>query len=370
MSRKLDDFVFCGRRVRVTPKALIVSQELATSSLAPMELCGTQRPPETMLTYSEHREYRSLSGKLQWLQLQSRPDLSYEVNRAAQRSSAPTVADARALKAISLKAQRSSETTLRYACGVIKVSSAELVTYGDVSIANMEGSKSQCGVIVFLTHDPLRFWHGEFQLGHLVYWTSNTIKRVVRSTLAAEAYSVSEAVEETQWLWSVLAEMWPSVPSSLPRSLRIVEMDSLRRPIVTHSDSFNLCQAVKSDKGTGSDNRLRIVTAMLRQVFCGAQKATLAFVTMLADALTKALVHRPSLHAAMNARRHVFATSESSTGVKTTLPMSSEPMPTLKMAMGSQLIRSAEPFLDTSEFEALFCVSDFVATLNFWRRVY
>ena len=172
-SRKLDDF-FCGKRVRVTPEALIVSQELAASSLAPMELCGTQRSPETMLTYSEHREYRSLLGKLQWLQLQSRPDLSYEVNRAAQRSSAPTVADARALHAISLNA-------------VTKVSSAQLVTYGDASFANMEGSKSKCGVIVFLTHEPRRFWHGEFQLGHLVYWTSSTIKRVVRSTLAAEA---------------------------------------------------------------------------------------------------------------------------------------------------------------------------------------
>ena len=65
---------------------------------------------------------------------------------------------------------------------------------------------------------------------------------------------------------------------------------------------------------------------------------------MLADALTKALVHCPSLLAAMNARRHVFVTSESSTGVKTTLPMFSEPMPTLKMAIGSQLIRSAESF--------------------------
>ena len=112
MSRKQDDFVFCGRRVRVTPEALLVSQELAASSVAPMELCGTRRSPETMLTDSEHREYRSLLGKLQWLQLQSRPDLSHEVNRAAQRSSTPTVADARALNAIAPKAQRSSETTL------------------------------------------------------------------------------------------------------------------------------------------------------------------------------------------------------------------------------------------------------------------
>ena len=100
-------------------------------------------------------------------------------------------------------------------------------------------------------------------------------------------------------------------------------MDSLRRQIVTVSDSFNLRQAVKSDKGTGSDKRLRIGTAMLRRVFCGAQGAALAFVTtatMHADVLTKALVHCPPLLAAMHARRYVFVTFDSSTGVRTTLP--------------------------------------------------
>ena len=96
---------------------------------------------------------------------------------------------------------------------------------------------------MFLTHEPRRFWHGEFQLGHLVYWRSSTIKRVVRSTLAAEAYSVSEAVAEAQWLRSVLAEMWPSVPSTLPRSLRTVEMDSLRRQ---DCDTLRFLQSLSS----------------------------------------------------------------------------------------------------------------------------
>ena len=164
MSRKQDDFVFCGRRVRVAPEALLVSQGFVG---------------------------------------QPRPDLSYEVNRAAQRSSAPTIEDARALNAISLKAQRSSGTILRYPRGVIDLSTAQMLTYGNASFANMDCSKSQCGVIVFLTHEPGRFWHGEFHLGHL---TSSTIKRVVRSTLA---YSVSEAVVGAQWLRSFLAEMWP-----------------------------------------------------------------------------------------------------------------------------------------------------------------
>ena len=119
------------------------------------------------------------------------------------------------------------------------------------------------------------------------------------------------------------------------------EVDSLRRPIVTLSYSFNLCQAVKFGKRTGSDKRLRIVTAMVRHVFCGAPGATLAFVTtatMLGDALTKPLFHCPSLLAAMTAHCCVFVTSDSSTGVRTTLPTPSKAVPTLKMAIGSQLI--------------------------------
>ena len=82
---------------------------------------------------------RSLLEKLQWLQLQSRPDLSYGVNRAEQRSSAPTIADARALNAVALKAQRSSETTLRYPRGVIDVSTTRLVTHGMPLFANVDG---------------------------------------------------------------------------------------------------------------------------------------------------------------------------------------------------------------------------------------
>ena len=160
MSRTQDDFVFLWQRRSCDTRSHARQARICGPILCSDGLVRTQRLPETMLTYCEHRVYRSLLGILQWLQLQSRPDLSYEVNRAAQRSIAPTVADARALDAISLKAQRSSETILRYPQGVIIVSTAQLVTCGDASFPNMEGSKSQCGVIVFLTHEPRRFWPG------------------------------------------------------------------------------------------------------------------------------------------------------------------------------------------------------------------
>ena len=106
MSRKQDDFVFCGSRVRVTLGAVIVSQELAG-----LITCsdGIVRNPAICRNHVDTQRTQRMSqfvGKLQWLHLQSRPDLSYEVNRAAQRSSAPTVADARALNANSLSDPR------------------------------------------------------------------------------------------------------------------------------------------------------------------------------------------------------------------------------------------------------------------------
>ena len=78
------------------------------------------------------------------------------------------------------------------------MSTAQLVTYRDAFVANMDGSRSQCGVIEFLTHEPCVSGMGNSSLGQLVCWTSNTVKRVVRRTLAAAAYSVSEAVEEAR----------------------------------------------------------------------------------------------------------------------------------------------------------------------------
>ena len=141
MSRNQDDIFFCGRRVRVTTEALFIRQEFAALSLLPMELCGPQRSAKTVLTRTEHREYRSLLGFLQWLQLPSRPDLSYEVNRATQRSVHPRLL----MLEPSMHCSQGPATLgnhLMYPQGVVDVSTAHLVTYGDASFAKMDGSKS------------------------------------------------------------------------------------------------------------------------------------------------------------------------------------------------------------------------------------
>ena len=64
--------------------------------------------------------------------------------------------------------------------------------YADAGFANAEGAKSQCGLVCCLTYHPELVKTGRFDLSTITRWQSSTIKRVVRSTLAAEGYAVSE----------------------------------------------------------------------------------------------------------------------------------------------------------------------------------
>ena len=140
-----------------------------------------------------------------------------------------------------------------------------------------------------ITHEPAKLLSGHFETGHLISYKSGTIKRVVRSTLASEAYSISEAAEQAEWIRHVLHELH----SGPTISLREVESTACSRPVIVCTDSHNLADTVQSDAGTTSDKRLRIVTAMLRQTFGPDTGMTLRWVNtheMYADALTKVMV--------------------------------------------------------------------------------
>ena len=87
---------------------------------------------------------------------------------------------------------------------------------------------------------------------------------MVRSTLTAEPYAVSETIETAEWLRHVMCEIWPGSPMSLPRSLGEIEALSVNRRVIVLTDSLNLAENIKSDKSTTEDRRLRIVVSMLR----------------------------------------------------------------------------------------------------------
>ena len=194
-----------------------------------------------------------------WLGQQSRPDLYVGVSLAAQRLSKATLSDVKTLNKLVEQAKNTG-----------------------------------C-----LTHSPELLKTGRFDLSTIISWQSSTIKRVVRSTLAAEGYAVSEGLESAQWFRHMLTE------AHMARSSRKnVEKESLKRPAIVFTDSDSLANTVNKDVGQSHDKRFRIVVSMLREGFGEVENTSLQWLPthlQVADPLTK-MMERDILVSFFNSR--------------------------------------------------------------------
>ena len=142
-------------------------------------------------------------------------------------------------------------------------------------------------MVCCLTHSPELLKTGRFDLSTIISWQSSTIKRVVRSTLAAEGYAVFEGLESAQWFRHLLTE------AHMARSsLKDVEKESLKRPALVFTDSDSLANTVKKDVGQSHDKRFRIVVSMLREGFRAVENTSLQWLPthlQVADPLTKTM---------------------------------------------------------------------------------
>ncbi|CAE8719458.1 unnamed protein product [Polarella glacialis] len=307
LSVQKGDSMFCGKWVQFTHDAITVTQPRAAQAVEQLPLTSDRRKtPDALLTPAEVTSYRGVIGQLMWLVTQTRPDLAVGVNQAAQHTTTAKVSDAIKLNSIAREANSTAEIGLVFRRG-LDLSTARIVGFGDSAFANAEGYKSQAGYTLQLTQQQhlTTLLTGNFQHAALVSWHTGTIKRVVRSTLAAEAYAVSEVTEAAQLLRELLAEIRLSVVGSVvvPSD---VETAAAGDDFLIVTDSQNVAITVPKDSTALADKRLRIVVAMLRQVFCKDSHALLKWVPtkqMLADALTK-LMTTAALRAAMQSIRH------------------------------------------------------------------
>jgi hypothetical protein len=116
-----------------------------------------------------------------------------------------------------------------------------LLVYTDASHANLsDGVSSTSGIVVFLADS----------YGHMcpVSWRANKIRRVVKSTLAAETLALQEGIEEAIYLQKLLSELCPR----------------MRIPIDVYVDNRSLVDALQSTKLV-CDRRLRIDIGALKQ---------------------------------------------------------------------------------------------------------
>ena len=126
------------------------------------------------------------------------------------------------------------------------LSMVKLVVFSDASHANLpDGYSSAEGFIIFLV--------GENGRSCPLAWEAKKIRRVVKSTLAAETLAASDAVDMSYYLGTVLSEIL----------FRVNDKNVI--PICSYVDNHSVVENVHSTKRV-NEKRLRIDLAALKEL--------------------------------------------------------------------------------------------------------
>lgn len=257
-----ETFLYIGLSIETTNAGITLDQiDYIKERIEPAELRGgnNDRP----LDKEEMKLLRRQTGKINWAATQSRPDLAYDVVELSTKFKKGTLGDLKkANKAISKLTSSPIKLLFPKITGKVKIT-----THSDAGFHNLPDQiSSGRGHIIFL--------EGEGGQAAPLGWTSNKVKRVVGSTVAAEALSMQMALAHSIYLRAILAET--------------LGVDDLSIPIKAHIDSNNLHQAIISTKFV-EDKRLRLDIAQIQEEVKD-QQVQVKWVnsgSMLADCLTK-----------------------------------------------------------------------------------
>ena len=258
------NFYYVGFEIQQSDEGIMFDQshymkELEVVNVDPLRAKEKKQP----LTKQEHKAFRSLVGRCNWASRGSRPDISFEVIDLSTKFQKPVVEDlVRANKNIlRLKEMRSFVFFPN-----IGVEGWRLVAFTDASFANLNGQVASCGGhIVVLASSTMKCC--------VLAWSCAKIKRVVKSTLAAEMLSLSDGLEHAIYLRHVILEL-------------IGQKDI---PISAVVDNQSVVDSVYSTKAV-EDKRLRIDVGSIKELLNRKEVDRVCWVpgsAMIADVLTK-----------------------------------------------------------------------------------
>ena len=188
------------------------------------------------LSPDEQYMYRKIVGQLNWLASQSRPDLSFDVCQLSTKLNQATVHDL-IFANKTLKKANSQSLLLKFNRLCYPVN---LVAFCDASYTNLPDGSSQGGSIIFLSDDQKRI--------SPICWWSKKLRRVCKSTEAAETMAMLDAIDACIWLSSMLKE---------------INGEKLGE-ISINTDNKSLYENVHSTTAV-AEKRLRVVIAAIRE---------------------------------------------------------------------------------------------------------
>ena len=176
------------------------------------------------------------------------------------------------------------EITIPILCDLRKT---KLICFSDASFANLRDGSSQGGYIIFLL--------GEDNKYAPISWKSKKLKRIIRSTLAAETLALEETLEASFLLRSFLMEI-----------INISEKEAI--PIHCVVDNKSLIECIYSTK-TITEKRLKIDICVIREMIERGEIKSVVWresQLQLADCLTKTGASSNKLLMTLEGRNLIF----------------------------------------------------------------
>ena len=217
-SYKQRKFVFTGIQLEQLPDFSIRANQGGYIHASPCIEIGKHRRNQIQehITESEMTCLRGLIGSLQYATTHTRPDMSAKLGEIQVQLSKPTVSTLLAANKVLREAKETSDVNTCFRS--IPPKDVTHVVFGDASFASPKQLASFQGTLVFATNPSLQE-NLKAPISPLS-WSSKKISRVVRSTLSAEAFSMSRSVDKMGWcrlLWGTLVVpgfQWRSPPDA------------------------------------------------------------------------------------------------------------------------------------------------------------
>ena len=205
-SFKTRKFTFTGIQLEQLPDfGIKATQGEYVKAIPAIDVGKSRREiPESPVSESEMTKLRGLIGSMQYAVSHTRPDLASRLGEIQVQLSKPIVQTLIQGNRLLREAQLTSDTSIFFRH--IPPHEVAHVAFGDASFASPKQLASFQGTIICAT-SPKLLKNERAPVSPLT-WSSKKINRVVRSTLSAEAFSMSRSVDQLGWmrlLWGTLA---------------------------------------------------------------------------------------------------------------------------------------------------------------------
>lgn len=191
------------------------------------------------LNDNEKSQLRSAIGQLNWVANISRPEISYQVSNISSKIKDATINDIKEVNQI-IKFVKTNENHITFPS--LDIPSTRVTIYSDASFNNIPNGNSQGGYITMLTD--------KHQRSCPISWKSNKVRRVARSTLAAETLALTDGTDAAYFINKLAQEA--SLTKQKSTALAYTDNKSLH-------DSVNTTTLI-------TDRRLRVEMSALREM--------------------------------------------------------------------------------------------------------